>query len=87
MVNSRNRTLPTIIISLLLSLVGLLTKKGIAYNIALVLVFSVFDFLLLTLIKKRLVEVYGDVKAIKLFVYGFGMIALLIFILLIFGVT
>lgn len=79
-------TLPLIVITLLLSLIGFLTGVGVARNIAFVLVFSVFDFLLLTYIRKRLTQLYGDSRAIKLFVYGFGLVVLLVFILQLFGV-
>jgi len=82
-----NRKTPAIIVSLLLSLVGFLIKKGITRNIAFVLVFSIFDFLLLIFVKKRLEALYGNARAIKIFVYGVGIILLLIFILLIFGIN
>ena len=81
---TKNRNIPTIIVCLLLSLVGFLTKKGIAHDVAFALVFTVFDFLVLAFIKKGLVKTYGNARAINIFVYGLGLISLLIFILLLF---
>jgi len=78
---SRTGVFSAIIIILLLTLIGYLADAGISYKLAFILVFTIFDLLVLTYIRKRLIETYGDSRAVKLFVYGLGIAILFGFIL------
>ena len=73
------------IVSLLFSIIGFLTKAGLTYTISFILVFGVFDLLVLSFIKRKLEETYGKSRAVNMFVYGFGLVVLLVFILIFLG--
>ncbi len=79
-----NSSPSTNIMLLLSSFVDLLVKKGLPYKIAFVLVFSIASLLILTYLKIKLTKIYGNVRAVKLFIYGFGFALIFIYILVFF---
>ena len=82
---TKRKNVEIIVISLLFSIVGFLTKAGVAYTVAFIFVFGVFDLLVLNFIQKSLEERYGKSRSVNLFVYGFGGIVLLISLLMLLG--
>jgi hypothetical protein len=79
------RSIAALILFSLLTIIGYLEKIGVVYVIAFSLVFGISDFLALTIIKKGFENIYGKSRAINIFVYGFGSVVLLIFILMLLG--
>lgn len=71
------RTIPIIVIILLLDLVSLIIAKGVSRDVAFNIVFIPFQLLALALLKARMTKLYGDDRSIKLLVYGLGAIVLL----------
>jgi uncharacterized PurR-regulated membrane protein YhhQ (DUF165 family) len=70
------------VIEFLFSIISNISKKGIPYKISFVLVFGIFYIFIFYYIKKRMETLYGPSRAINLFIYGFGSIALLSLILI-----